>query len=96
MFIIADLVFLSLSDVVFILLINVKITTIVGFLTIMSRMNFVLNWVEHGKSVITSGPDLGPNCLQRLSGGRSKERAALLIFMFASDEKLQKYRLASF
>ena len=48
---------LSLSDVVFILLINVKMPTIVGILTFMSRSNFVLSWVEHGKSFITSGPD---------------------------------------
>ena len=46
---------LSLSDDVFILLINVKMPTIVGILTFMSRMNFVLSWVEHGKSFITSG-----------------------------------------
>ena len=29
--------------------------TIVGFLTFMSRINFVLILVEHGKSFITSG-----------------------------------------
>ena len=46
---------LSLSDVVFIMLINVKIPTVVGILTFMSRINFVLNQVEHGKSFITSG-----------------------------------------
>ena len=34
---------LSLSDVVFIMLINVKIPTIVGILTFMSRINFVLS-----------------------------------------------------
>ena len=33
----------SLSDVVIIMLINVKIATIVGILTFMSRINFVLN-----------------------------------------------------
>ena len=48
---------LSLSDV-FIMLINVKMPTIVGILTFMSRINFVLSWVEHGKSFITSGPGL--------------------------------------
>ena len=36
---------LSLSDVVFIML---KMPTIVGILTLLSRMNFVLGWVEHG------------------------------------------------
>ena len=30
--------------------------TIVGILTFMSRKNFMLNWVEHEKSFITSGP----------------------------------------
>ena len=43
---------LSLSDGVFIMLINVKISTIV-----MSRINFVLSRDEHGKRFITSGPD---------------------------------------
>ena len=38
---------LNLSDVVFIMLINVKMP--------MSRINFVLSWVEHEKSFITSG-----------------------------------------
>ena len=40
---------LSLSDVVGIMLINVKMLTIVGILTFMSRINFVLRWVKHGK-----------------------------------------------
>ena len=39
----------SLSDVVFIKLINVKMPTFVGILTFMSRINIVLNWVEHKK-----------------------------------------------
>ena len=33
-------------------------TTIVGILTFMSRIIFVLSRVEHGKSFITSGPEL--------------------------------------
>ena len=37
-------------------LINVKMPTIVGILTFMSRKNIVLSWVEHEKSFITSGP----------------------------------------
>ena len=49
-------VFLSFSDVVFLMLINVKMPTIVGILTFMSRINFVLSWVEYEKSLITSGP----------------------------------------
>ena len=40
--------------------INVKMPTIVGILTFMSRKNFMLNSVEHEKSFITSGP--GPGC----------------------------------
>ena len=48
---------LNLSDVVFIMLINVKMPKIVGILTFMSRINFVLSLVEHEKSFITLGPD---------------------------------------
>ena len=33
------------------MLINVKMPTIVGILTFMSRINFALNWVEHGMSL---------------------------------------------
>ena len=39
---------LGLSDDVFIMLINVKMPTIVGILTFMSRINFVLSWVNLG------------------------------------------------
>ena len=42
-------------NVVFIMLKNVKMPTI-GILTFMSRINFVLSWVEHEKSFMTSGP----------------------------------------
>ena len=45
---------LSLSHVVFITLVNVKMPTIVGILTFTSRIHFVLSRVEHGKSFITS------------------------------------------
>ena len=51
--------FFSDSDkprMLFFLLINVKMPTIVGILTFMSRKNFMFNWVEHEKSFITSGP----------------------------------------
>ena len=41
----------------FFLLINVKMPTIVGILTFMSMKNFMLSSVEHEKSFITSGPD---------------------------------------
>ena len=40
----------------FFLFINVKMPTIVGILTFMSRKNFMLNRVEHKKSFITLGP----------------------------------------
>ena len=46
---------LSISDVVFILLINVKMSTIVGIFTFMSKINFMLSCVEYEKSFITSG-----------------------------------------
>ena len=38
------------------MLINVKMPTIVGILTFMSKINFVLSCVEHEKSFITSRP----------------------------------------
>ena len=50
---------LSLSDVGFIMLIYVKMPTIiVGILTFMSRIKFVLSLIEHGKSFKTSGPEV--------------------------------------
>ena len=49
---------LRISDVVFIMLINDKMPTIVGILSFMSRINFALSSVEPGKSFITSGPGL--------------------------------------
>ena len=42
----------------FILLINVKMPTIVGILTFMSRINFMLSLIEHEKNPTTSGPVL--------------------------------------
>ena len=47
-----------LKDIVFIMLINVKMPTIVCNLTFMSRINCMLSLVEHGNSLITSGPVL--------------------------------------
>ena len=38
-------------------MINVKMPTIVGILTFMSRLNFMLSWDEHEIFFITSGPD---------------------------------------
>ena len=40
---------LCISDVVFIMLINVKMPTIVGILTFMSMINFMLSSVEKEK-----------------------------------------------
>ena len=40
------------------LLVNVKMPTVVGILTFISRINFKLGRVEHEKSFITSGPVL--------------------------------------
>ena len=43
------------------MLTNVKMPTIVGILTVLSRINFVLSWVEYTmceQSYITSGPGL--------------------------------------
>ena len=45
----------------FILLINVKMPTIVGILTFLSRINFMLSRVVHEKSLITLGQGL--HCL---------------------------------
>ena len=44
-------IFLSikLSDIVFTLLINIKILTIVGILIVVSRVNFMFGWVEYEK-----------------------------------------------
>ena len=47
---------LSLSDAVFIMLLIVRMPTIVGILTFISRINFVRSWVEHENCFITSGP----------------------------------------
>ena len=46
---------LKLSDVVVILKINVKMPTIVGILTFMSRIKFMLSWVEHEKVLFPLG-----------------------------------------
>ena len=44
---------LILSDVVFIMLINVKMPTIVGILTFISKINFVLSWFFKNVSTTT-------------------------------------------
>ena len=45
----------KLSDLVFIKLINVKMSTIVGILTFMSLINFMLSWVEYEKKFYNLG-----------------------------------------
>ena len=48
---------LNLKSKSFIMLITVKMPTMVGILTFMSKINFMLSWVEIEKSsYITSGP----------------------------------------
>ena len=47
----------KLTDIIFIMLVNVKVPTIVGILTLMSMINFMLHLGEHEKSCIISGPD---------------------------------------
>ena len=51
-----DFLAFKFSDVVLIMLINVKMSTFVGILTFMSMINFMFSLVEHEKSLITSGP----------------------------------------
>ena len=53
----------SLSDAAFIMLLNVKMPTIVGILTFMSRINFVISRFEHEESFITLRPGLVINYL---------------------------------
>ena len=40
--------------------------TIVGILSFMNRINFMLSWVEHEKSFITLRPDLDPKLFDTL------------------------------
>ena len=49
---------LKLSNIVFILLLNVKMPTTVGILTFMSKMNFMLNELSM-KNFITLGQETG-------------------------------------
>ena len=43
---------LGIKDFIFIMLINVKMPTVVGILTFMGMINFMLNLAEHKKSFI--------------------------------------------
>ena len=57
------------------MLINIKMLTIVGILTFMSRLNFVLSF-EHEKSFITSGPGV---CVFSSLAEEGKERACVRV-----------------
>ena len=53
-------------------------------LIFMSRINFMLSGVEHEKSFITSGPDLGQNCLQRLAADNTcRQRVNQKLFHYS-------------
>ena len=51
-----DFIASKFSDGVFIMLISLKMPTIVGILTFMSLINFILSCLEHAKCFITAGP----------------------------------------
>ena len=55
-----DISCLKLSDVILIMILNVKMPTIVGILTFRSMINFMLSSVEHEKSSITLEPGHQP------------------------------------
>ena len=67
----------------FFLLINVKMPTIVGILTFMSRKNLILNWVEHEKSFITSGPGLVYRTVSQLLLLSNPQRSVIWTTCFA-------------
>ena len=54
-------------------LINVKMPTIFGILTFMSRINFMLSWVEHEKSFITMRSGIPQSFSKWKSKGTFKE-----------------------
>ena len=62
----------------FVLLINVKMSTIVGILTFMSRINFMLGWAEIERSFITSGPSV------HVSGTKMSYMLLLVLFSILS------------
>ena len=75
----------KLSDVVFIMLINVRMPTIVGIITFMNLIIFMLSCVEHEKSFIALGPDFLA-CEQQ----RHRLRSLISIFVtFSFSGKLQ-------
>ena len=62
----------------FVLLINSKMPTIVGILTYMSRINFMLGWAESERSFITSGPSV------HVSGTKMSYMLLLVLFSILS------------
>ena len=62
----------------FVLLINVKMPTIVGILTFMSRINFMLGWAENERSFVTSGPSV------HVSGTKMSYMLLLVLFSILS------------
>ena len=74
--------FNSLEPVI-ILLINVKMPTIVGISTFMSRINFMLSWDENEKSFITSGTGFcifrKQSCLSAVPSSRLISTSVLLL-----------------
>ena len=62
----------------FVLLINVKMPTIVGILTFMSRINSMLGWAGSERSFITSGPSV------HVSGTKMSYMLLLVLFSILS------------
>ena len=58
----------------FVLLINVEMPTIVGILTFMSRINFMLGWAENERSFATSRPSV------HVSGTKMSYMLLLVLF----------------
>ena len=54
---------------------------IVGILTFMGRINFMLSRIEHEKSFITSGPGLSSMSPQVLTTQTIDAKVTLLLFM---------------
>ena len=87
---------LSLSDIVFIMLINVKMSQmlkchkLLAFLTFLSMINFMFSWVEHVESFITSGLGLPGHQIRRYYSFNAFCR--LLIFFKISVFPKHSYR----
>ena len=68
------------------MLINMKKPTVVGIFIFISRENFILSWVEHEKSFITSGPDLSVYAPRQLKFYFSVETYALISLRIISPQ----------